>query len=48
MESGKFAEKPSNKAVWDDYTDFSLEIIDNGDDKVTVFVNLDDEKRIEL
>lgn len=44
MDSNTYADKPSNKAVWDDYTDFSMTIVDNGDEKVSVIVDLNDGK----
>ena len=36
MLTDKFANQASSEATWDDYLDFKVTIIDNGDEKVTI------------
>jgi len=37
-----------NKAIWDDYIDFKMRVVDNGDQKVTASFNLADGKTADI
>jgi len=48
MEKDKFFDKSNAPSVWDDKVDFKVNIVDNGDDKVSISIALKDNQSIDL
>ena len=48
MHSDKFNSKSTSQAIWEDYLDFKIVLVDNGDDKVSLRTYLGDKKELEI
>jgi len=48
MNRDRFLASQSSQAVWDDYVDFKVALIDNGDNKVILQVWINEAKTLEI